>query len=1442
MFRKVIEFSIQNKAIIGFLVIVMIGFGIYSMTQLPIDAVPDITNNQVQVVTTAPSLSPQEVERFITYPLEISMANITDVIEIRSISRYGLSVLTIVFKEKVPILHARQLVSEQIKLAESDIPEGLGIPEMLPITTGLGEVFQYTLEVKKGYEGKYSATDLREIQDWIIKRQLSGIPGIVEISSFGGYLKQFEIAVDPMRMKSLRLTCSDVFEAVSKNNQNTGGSYIEKSANAYYIRTEGLLKNISDIENVVVTNRNGNPVLIKHIADVYIGFAPRFGAMTKNGKGEAVGGITLMLKGASSSKVVKEVKEKIKRVEKSLPEGITINPYLDRAELISKTTNTVTKNLIEGGLIVIFILVLLLGHFRSGLIVASVIPLSMLFGFIMMHIFGVSANLMSLGAIDFGIVVDGAVIIVESIIYHVYKDHVGKVLSRKETDTVVKKASASIYQSASFGVIIILIVFIPIMALTGIEGKTFRPMAQTFCFVILGAFFLSMTYVPMMSALLLNKKIEYKKTLSDRVIRFLKLTYHPILKFSLANKYTILIVTAIVFMISIWSFTKLGGEFVPTLEEGDLAMQMTIPAGSSLSQSIITTTRAEKILMENFPEVQQVISKIGTAEVPTDPMAIEDADIMIILKDKKQWVSAKNREELIEKMKAKLGVITAAQFEFTQPIQLRFNELITGVKTDIAVKIYGEDLDELYAQANKAAGIISKLEGAADVKVEQITGLPQLVIQFDHKKIARYGLNISQLNSIIRTAYAGEKAGVIFEGERKFDLVVRMDSSLRTELNLNKLSVPTPDGQIIPLSEVAKAVYIEGPVHIARDGTKRRITIGINVRNRDIQSLVSEIDNKLASGLILKPGYYTTYGGQFENLQNAKKRLTVALPVALLLILIMLFFTFNSIKYALLIFTAVPLSAVGGIAALWIRGLPFSISAGVGFIALFGVAVLNGIVLISNYNEMKAQGIENIKYIVIKGACTRLRPVMMTATTDILGFLPMAVAVSAGAEVQRPLATVVIGGIITSTMLTLIILPILYLLINQERKSGPVFRKFKKPALIMISFIILFPALVRSQETSFKKLTADEAVRLALANNAVTRNAVLEVEKAKALKNGAFQFQPTEFVYQYGQINSPVNDRYIEINQDFGSLLQHINRHRAYNKLWELSRIENEIINKELTAQVKSAYYFWIYLHNRLEILNEQKNLYSDLIRISELHYKLGATNLLEKTMAAARQAQVEIEYNMLQDDLIIAQNKLKQLIVTDEEIIPASPELVLYMVSKPSPDSDYKGKLLLSLLEKNSEVKQAQLGTERSAFFPEISAGYFYQDIGAFKGLYGWQIGLAFPLWFPPVNSNIKKAKAERDIELNTLEQHKFSIEKDIENLLFDLNKYFKQIEFFKKYALVQADELIKTASIQFNKEEIEYTEFIHGISTGLNLKMEYLETINNYNQTAIQLEIYAN
>ena len=1441
MFRRIITFSVEQKPIIAFLILVLIGFGIYSLKQIPIDAVPDITNNQVQIVTTSPSLSPQEIERLITFPLETAMANITDVIEIRSISRYGLSVITVVFKDKVPILHARQYVGEILQQVKSDIPEIYGIPQMLPITTGLGEIFQYTLEVNPAYKSVYTPMKLREIQDWIVKRQLSGIPGIVEISSFGGYLKQYEIAVDPYLMRNYNLTCADIFEAVSKNNQSSGGSYIEKSKNAYYIRTEGLISNTEEIENIVVKNINGTPVLVKNLATVGIGYAPRFGAMTKNGKGEAVGGITLMLKGANSSKVIKEVKARISKVESSLPEGITIKPYLDRAALVKRTTSTVAKNLIEGGLIVIFMLILLLGNFRSGLIVASVIPLSLLFGFIMMHIFQVSANLMSLGAIDFGIVIDGAVIIVENILYHLHHNHAGKYLDQKKMDTEVSKASGNIYQSASFGVLIILVVFIPILTLTGIEGKNFRPMAQTFSFVILGAFFLSMTYVPMMSSLFLNKKINNKRTISDRIIRFLKYTYHPVLKFSLRYKTLILIITAFVFVASIISFPFLGGEFVPTLEEGDLAMQMTVPPGSSLSQSIKMSTRAEKILLDSFPEVLQVVSKIGTAEVPTDPMAVEDADIMIVLKDKKEWVSADNREELIEKMKKKLSVLTATSFEFTQPIQLRFNELMTGTKSDIAVKIYGDDLNFLHERALEAAQIISGIQGAADIKVEQTTGLPQLIVRYKRDEIARYGLNIEQLNNTIRTAFAGTTAGFLFENDRKFDIVLRIAGRYRNDLNLSNLTVSTPQGKVVPVSEVAEIVSKEAPMQISRDNTRRRITIGINVRNRDIESLVDEIDSELSAKLKLPAGYYLQYGGQFENLKNARRRLSIAVPIALLLILILLFFTFNSFKYALLIFTAVPLSAVGGIAALWVRGIPFSISAGIGFIALFGVAVLNGIVLISYYQQMMKEGITNVNYIVIKGASTRLRPVLITATTDILGFLPMAISTSAGAEVQRPLATVVIGGIITSTMLTLIILPILYLLMNS--KDGINLRSTRRkkrisPAIISIALLLLISSALYSQDTV--RVTMQQAVDTALANNYLIRNANLQIENARAQRQGFLNLDPVEVSYQYGQINSPETDYYLEVNQSFGSILTHAQVLRKTGVNYEKELTAYEITVRKLTAEVKSAYLFWQYQLAVTKLKEEEASLYLRLSEIANLRYETGDISLLKKAMATSKVSEVNGQYLNSLDDLSIAELKFRQLLSTKSQLLPLSDEMQLYEIVRSNDNNTLQDNLMLSYYDANYRLARMDEAIAKSQYFPEVKAGFFYQDINPDNGLYGWQVSVGIPLWINSQQAEIKQYKIKSEIALNELEYNKSQITYEIENLKYNLNKYFRQIMHYDQEALPQAEILLQTAQYQLQAEEIDFTEFLQSISLAMQIRSDYLSVINLYNQTSIQLEIY--
>lgn len=1036
MIESLIQFSIRNKFIVILAMIGLVAWGAYSITQIPIDAVPDITNNQVQVITQSPSLSAPEVEQQITLPLEIAFGNVQGVTEIRSISRFGLSVITVVFEETVNPYLARQIISEKINQVIPNIPKSLGIPQLGPLSTGLGEIYQYVLYPAKGYEEVYSPMELRTIQDWIVKRRLSNIEGVVDVSSFGGFLKQYEVTLDPEMLRSYNLSIGEVFDALEKNNENIGGSYIEKGPNVYFVRGEGRVENNEDIENIVIKNSAGIPLTIGQVAKVNEGHAPRFGALTRNGKGEVAGGIVLMLKGENSAKVIDLVKERVAEIKKTLPQGVVMEAYLDRSLLVDRAIHTVTVNLIEGGIIVILVLVLLLGNFRAGLLVASVIPLSMMFAISMMNLFGVSANLMSLGAIDFGLIVDGSVIIVEAIIFRLAVKHGNTTMTQEEMDRSVFKASSKIRKSAAFGEIIILIVYLPILALSGVEGKMFKPMAQTVSFAILGALILSLTYVPMMSALFLQKKIVTKKNWSDRIMEKLYGWYQPLLLFSLKRKASILIVSLVSFILSILLFLSLGGEFIPTLDEGDFAIETRLPPGSSLSQTIATSQKAEKILLE-FPEVKQVVSKIGTAEIPTDPMPLEANDLMVILKDKSEWVSAKDKDELAEKMKEALGAIPGANFDFQQPIEMRFNELMTGVKSDIAVKIYGEDLELLSSKAKEIESKIHSIEGVGDLKVEQLVGMPQIQINYNRRKLAQYNLSIQDLNKNLKAAFAGEKAGVVIEGEKIFDLVVRFDKNHRSDIDdIKNLYVDIPGGEKIPLQEVAQIEYKDAPIQISRDFTKRRITIGINARNRDVQSIVEDIKIVVDKEVKLPAGYYITYGGQFENLEKAKERLLVAVPVALFLIFVLLYFTFHSAKYSLIIFSAIPLASIGGILLLWLRGMPFSISAGVGFIALFGVAVLNGIVMISYFNKLKDEGKLDLHGVILEGTKERFRPVILTAAVASLGFLPMALSGSAGAEVQKPLATVVIGGLISATLLTLVVLPVLYLLFTKETKNA----------------------------------------------------------------------------------------------------------------------------------------------------------------------------------------------------------------------------------------------------------------------------------------------------------------------------------------------------------------------------------------------------------------------
>ena len=1057
MFQKLITYSIRHKLVIGVLSIALTIWGVWSLVHLPFDSTPDITDNQVQVITQAPSLGAQEVEQYVTTPVEMALANIPRIQERRSISRSGLSVITLVFDDAADIYWARSQVSQVVEQLEKELPKNTET-EMGPIATGLGEIYHYTIRAKEGYEHKYSLTQLRTMQDWIVRKQLSGTPGVAEVSGWGGYVKQYEVAINTDQLNASGVSVSEVFDALQRNNANTGGSYIEENSNQYYIRGIGVVKNLEDVANITVKTVDGTPVKVGDVAKVQLGHATRFGAVTRNGEGEVVAGIAIMLKGENFQKVSKNVKERINQIQKSLPEGVIIEPFIDRTNLVDRVEGTIARNLIEGGLIVIFVLVIFLGNWRAGLVVASVIPLSMLFAFGMMKTFGIDGNLMSLGAIDFGMIVDSAIIIVEAVVTHINTGHFSQpevraaylaqcqnggaatpfALTQKQMDEEVHFSASRIRQSAAFGEIIIMIVYIPLMTLVGIEGKMFRPMALTVFFAILGAFILSLTYVPMASSLMLSRKVHTRKTFSDRVIEKLLAWYRPVLDWVLARNKDVITGAVALFCVSVVGFKFLGGEFIPSLEEGDFAVEMSMSQGTSLSQMVESCTKAEKLLKKEYPEIKQVVSRIGSAEIPTDPMPVERADIMIALKPKAEWTSAKTTPELMEKMEETLSAIPGLEAEISQPIQMRNNELLTGIKQDVAIKIFGDDLDVLTQQAGKVKKMIEDVPGVSGIFVEEVAGLPQIQVKYNHEKMAAYGVSVDDISEILETTFAGAVAGSLYEGDKKFDIVLRMDPSLRNVESLEQLSIPLKDGTDIPLSQVADIDYSPAPAQVSHEDGARRIYVGFNVKGRDVQSTVEDIQDILDEKLKLPDGYYYNYGGEFENLQSATNRLMVVIPIALVIILLLLYATVKNVRESLFVFSAIPLAAIGGVWALWLRGMPFSISAGVGFIALFGVAVLNGIVLIGQMNQMQREektadklsasiGVtELIHHRIIQSCMVRLRPVLMTALVASMGFLPMALSQGDGAEVQRPLATVVIGGLITSTLLTLLVLPAIY--------------------------------------------------------------------------------------------------------------------------------------------------------------------------------------------------------------------------------------------------------------------------------------------------------------------------------------------------------------------------------------------------------------------------------
>ncbi len=1449
MLDKIILFSIKNKLIIGVFTIALIIWGSWSATKLPIDAVPDITNNQVQVITSSPSLAAQEVERLITFPVEVNMANIPGLIEVRSMSRFGLSVVTIVFTDETDIYWARQQVNERLKLAVEQIPKGVGIPDLAPVTTGLGEIYQYVIHPKKGYENKFTAMELRTIQDWIVRRQLLGTKGVAEVSSFGGYLKQYEVAIDPDKLRSMNITIGEVFTALETNNQNTGGAYIDKQPNAWFIRTEGLATSIDDIKKTVVkSTSNGSPILIRDVANVQYGHAIRYGAMTRNNEGEVVGAIVMMLKGANSNEVIENVKERIKQIEKSLPEGVEIEAFLDRTKLVDRAIGTVSKNLIEGALIVIFVLVLFLGNVRAGLVVASVIPLAMLFALSMMNLFGVSGNLMSLGAIDFGLIVDGAVIIVEATLHHIVGKGYKYKLSQNEMDNEVYESASKIRNSAAFGEIIILIVYLPILALIGVEGKMFKPMAQTVAFAILGAFILSLTYVPMVSALFLNKNSTHKRTISDRMMEFFQKIYTPAIHFAIKEK-TIVIATALLlFVVSIFIFLTMGGEFIPTLDEGDFAVETRILTGSSMMQTVDAALKGGDILTKKFPnEVKQVIGKIGSSEIPTDPMPLEACDLMVILKDKEEWTTASDREELANKMQKALEEIPGVSFSFQQPIQMRFNELMTGARQDVAIKIYGEDLEILTQQAKKLGKLIQPIDGAKDLYIEEVTGLPQIVVKFDRDKIAEYGLNIGQMNRIVSTAFAGESAGLIYEGEKRFDLVVRLNKENRQGLeDVKNLFVTTSKGIQIPLSMVADVEFKIGPNQIQRDDTKRRITVAFNVRGRDVESIVKEIQQKADSQLKLPAGYYLTYGGQFKNLVEAKARLSVAVPIAMALIFILLYFTFGSIKQSILIFTAIPLSAIGGIFALWIRGMPFSISAGVGFIALFGVAVLNGIVLIGEFNSLKKEGISDLKDIILKGTATRLRPVLMTALVASLGFLPMALSNGSGAEVQKPLATVVIGGLLSATLLTLLVLPVLYIFSETGFKL-----KISKIALLILPLLLLCIPTTPSMAQTPRIVTLEEAMNTALQNNNGVKAASYIIDYNKSLRISSVDLGKTSATFMYGQYNSYYNDNSITLTQSIPLIYNIHKQTQYYNATIKGAEYNKQVTENELLFSVKTAYYELQYVKAKQLLLLKQDSIFVSFLKSAELRLKTGESTTLERATAESQLYEIRMLKTQNDADILISQNQLQTLLNANEEVTSLGKNMSKRALIISSDSATLNNNPALRYFKQQIEIAEAGKNIETSKLIPEFTLGYFNQSLHGTSNyrdpsvvatgssrFHGVSVGIAFPLFIQPHLAKIKANQAIKNQAQANFELYQKNLEGQYIQAFQEYQKFKKSMEYYEKNALPTAEIISYNALKNYQSGNIGYNEFSQGLNRALTIQTNYLTVLSKYNQSIINIE----
>ncbi len=1441
MLEKIISFSIRNKLIVILFTLTIVGFGLFSIYKIPVGTVPDITNNQVQVITTSGNLSTQEIEQFITTPVEMEMANLPGVLEIRSISKFGISLVTVVFEENLGTFLPRQLIAEKIKNASELIPESYGTPEMGPISTGLGEIYQYILDVKPGYEKNYSPMDLRTIQDWIVKRRLTGVTGVVEVNSWGGYLKQYEVAIDPLLLKSLDVSLMEVYDALEKNNNISGGSYIEKNNQSYFIRGDGQIKSIEDIKNIVVTSHAGVPVYVRDVAKVHFGHANRFGAITANGKGETILGQVMMLKNANSKEVINAVKERVDEIQKNLPEGVFINPVLERGELIAKTSFTVAENLILGALIVFITVLILLGNMRSALVIASMIPLALLFTISMMYIFGIDANLMSLGALDFGIIIDGAVIIVEYIVLRMSqmtKEAAGinGEQRREFSDQISEEGASKMMKSAIFGQIIILIVFIPILSLQGVEGKMFHPMALAFSFAIIGAMIMGLTWLPVASSLFLRPGDLTKRNLSKWILDQIYKSYYPVIKWSCEHKKIVLSAALISLIVTGFLFFKIGGEFVPTLDEGDFVIQPALKTGTSLSETIHMTTKMENILIKEFPdEVDQIVCRIGAAEVPTDPMSMEEIDMIIKLKPKKQWVKAGKKEDLAVAFKEALSIIPGIDYEFTQPIEMRFNELITGVRSDIAIKIYGEDLDYINEKANEIKKLVSDIPGAGDVILEKTTGLPQIKVTYNRSQIAYYNVDVDMLNTYLSTAFGGEIAGVVFEGERRFDMVMRLQNTNRTDIeDIRNLLVTIPSGTEVPMSEFADIQYTKGPAKISRDNTRRRVVVSVNVRNRDLQSVVDDIRLRIDENIKLQPGNFIEYGGQFENLQNATKRLLIAVPVALLLIFIFLHFAFQSFKDALMIFTAIPLATVGGVVLLWLRGMPFSVSAGVGFIALFGIAVLNGIVLIEHLKELQEKGGATMREIIIQGTKDRLRPVLLTAGAAAMGFLPMAISTGAGAEVQRPLATVVIGGLVTSTMLTMIALPLFFEIFYNiiGIKLFP-FKLIRSKGMLVLLLLLPVSALFSQNN----ELNLQQLRQIALENNKQLKAYELKSKEAQAILKTSFSIPKTALSYGTDENNIAENNHPLKVwavGQEFAFPTLYTAQRNANEFFSSMAQTKYELEKNRIYKEVSISYYQCVFINRKINIYRQLDSVYTDLLKQFERRHELKDASRLEYLNIKSKKNEVSYLQMELDADYLKSYRQLKMLINNDSDFtLP----IIMEVLTQGEMGSD--SVLIYNLLQQKNTYAESLVKVEQNKVLPEFSVNYFigsnsYENA---KNYQGFEVGVSIPVFYKSYRNTIKSAKLAYDAQKYFSETEMDEVKQKMQELNSDKLKYDMKIKQYQETDLPLAEEIKRTAIKAYQLKEIDFMRLANSLESAFKIESDYYESINNYNKALLEI-----